>query len=102
MRLAMKDKYAGMSDNRLKIFFNKKGDVLDIAIGKLKKAISRELENDIVVRIDPKTKEIVGFTILNFEKRFEHRDKGETLPITATFSQVEGNGSRRINEKLES
>lgn len=62
-----------MSDNRLKFFFDKKGDALDIAIGKHEKAISRELENDIVVRIDPKTKEIVGFTILNFEKRFEHR-----------------------------
>ncbi len=79
----------GMSDNRLKFFFDKKGDVLDIAIGKPEKAISRELNNDIVVRIDPKTKEIVGFTILNFEKRFEHRDKGETLPITATFAQIE-------------
>ncbi|MDP2765952.1 MAG: DUF2283 domain-containing protein [Candidatus Methanoperedens sp.] len=69
-----------MRDNQLKFFFDKKGDVLDIAIGKPKKAISRELDNDIVVRIDPKTKEIVGFTILNFEKRFEHRDKEETLP----------------------
>ena len=64
--------------------------MLDIAIGKPEKAISRELNDDIVVRIDPKTKEIVGFTILNFQKRFEHRDKGETLPITATFAQVEG------------
>lgn len=79
-----------MSDNRLKFFFDKKGDVLDIAIGKPEKAISRELDNDIVVRLDPKTKEIVGFTILNFEKRFEHRDREETLPITATFEQIEG------------
>ncbi len=63
---------------------------MDIAIGKPREAISREIGNDIVVRIDPKTKEIVGFTILNFEKRFEHKEKGETLPITATFSEVEG------------
>jgi uncharacterized protein YuzE len=75
---------------KLKFFFDKKGDILDIAIGKPKEAISREIGNDIVVRIDPKTKEIVGFTILNFEKRFEHKEKGETLPITATFAEVEG------------
>ncbi len=75
---------------RLKFFFDKKGDVLDIAIGKPKQAISREIGNDIIVRVDPKTKEIVGFTILNFEKRFEHKEKGETLPITATFAEVEG------------
>jgi uncharacterized protein YuzE len=75
---------------KLKFFFDKKGDILDIAIGKPREAISREIGNDIVVRIDPKTKEIVGFTILNFEKRFEHKEKGETLPITATFAEVEG------------
>ncbi len=77
-------------EKKLKFFFDKEGDVLDIAIGRPKAAISKEIGNDIVVRIDPKTKEIVGFTILNFEKRFEHVDKSETLPITATFAQVEG------------
>lgn len=77
-------------EKKLKFFFDKKGDVLDIAIGKPKVAISKEIDNDIIVRIDPKTKEIVGFTILNFEKRFEHVHRSETLPITATFVQVEG------------
>ncbi len=75
-------------EKKLKFFFDKKGDVLDITIGKPRKAISREIGNDVVIRIDPKTKEILGFTILNFEKRFEHRDKSETLPITAIFEQV--------------
>ncbi len=75
-------------EKKLKFFFDKEGDVLDIAIGKPKKAISKEIGNDVVVRIDPKTKEIVGFTILNFEKRFEHKDKSETLPITAVFEEA--------------
>jgi hypothetical protein len=46
------------------------------------------MDNDIVMRFDPKTNKIVGFTILNFEKRFEHLNKSETLPITATFAQI--------------
>ncbi len=46
-------------------------------------------KNDVIIRIDPKTKKIVGFTILNFEKRFEHRARSETLPITAAFGQTE-------------
>lgn len=75
-------------DEKLKIFFDKIGDVLEIAIGESREAISREVDNDIIVRIDPKTDEIIGFTILNFEKRFEHLDVSETLPITATFSQI--------------
>ena len=59
-------------DKKIKIFFDKQGDVLDIAIGEPGDAISKELGNDIIMRLDTKTKEIVGFTILNFEKRFEH------------------------------
>ncbi len=74
-------------EKRLKFFFDKKGDVLDFAIGEPKEAISKEIGNDIVLRIDQKTKEIVGFTILNFEKRFEHMDRSETLPIAATFTR---------------
>ncbi|VVB96320.1 Uncharacterised protein [uncultured archaeon] len=76
-------------EKKLKVFFDKEGDVFDIAIGRPKGAISKEIGNDIIMRIDPKTKEIVGFTILNFEKRFEHMKRSETLPITATFAQSE-------------
>ena len=76
-------------DEKLKVFFDKIGDVLDIAIGEPREAISKEVDNDIVMRIDPKTNEIIGFTILNFEKRFEHLTASETLPIIATFSQIE-------------
>lgn len=76
-------------EKKLNFFFDKKVDVLDIAIGKPKEAISREIGNDVIIRIDPTTKEIVGFTILNFEKRFERTARSETLPITATFCQTE-------------
>ncbi len=85
-------------EKRLKFFFDKKGDVLDFAIGEPKEAISKEVGNDIVVRIDTKTKEIVGFAILNFEKRFKHVGKSETLPITATFAQAEGIEERENDE----
>ncbi|MCK4798230.1 MAG: DUF2283 domain-containing protein, partial [Spirochaetes bacterium] len=72
----------------LKFFFDKQGDSLDIAIGEPEKAISKEIGNDIVMRVEPETGEVVGFTILNFEKRFEHLNKSETLPITATFTEI--------------
>lgn len=75
-------------EKKLRFFFDKKGDILDIAIGEPKEAISKEIGNDVVMRIDPKTKEIVGFTILNLEKRFEYLDRSETLPITATFTEI--------------
>ena len=75
-------------EKELKFFFDKQGDSLDITIGEPEKAISREIGNDIVMRVEPETGEVVGFTILNFEKRFEHLNKSETLPITATFTEI--------------
>lgn len=68
-------------EGRLMFFFDKGGDVLDISIGKPRKAISKEMGNDIVVRTDPKTREIVGFTILNFERRFEELKKDEEISV---------------------
>jgi len=68
-------------DGKVMFFFDKEGDVLDISIGKPRKARSKEIGDDIVVRIDPKTDEIVGFTILNFEKRFEKLKKGEKISV---------------------
>ena len=46
-------------EKKLKIFFDKQGDVLDIAIGEPVEAISKELDNDVVMRLDPDTKEIL-------------------------------------------
>jgi uncharacterized protein YuzE len=70
-------------EEKIIFWFDKKGDVLDISIGKPKKAISKELGEDIIVRVDPKKKKsVVGFTILNFTKRFE---KSKVAKIAVTI-----------------
>ncbi len=73
-------------DKKLIFSFDKEGDVLDISIGKPKKAISEEIKEDVFIRKNPKTKEIVGFMILNFEKRFKKLGKTEEIPLKAVFS----------------
>ena len=65
--------------------FDKEGDVLDISLGSPKKAISREVKDDFFVRIDPKTKKVIGFSILNFEKWFRNETDKRSIPITAEF-----------------
>jgi len=75
-------------EKRLKMFFDKEGDVLDISIGDPREAISQEVGDDILIRVDPKTNEVFGITILNFEKRFE-QTKTEIFPITAALIQAE-------------
>ena len=68
---------------KMMFYYDEEGDVLDISIGKPKKAKSEEIGNDIIVRKDKKGN-VVGFTILNFEKRAE-AEKGFNIPIEAKF-----------------
>ena len=68
----------------LTFYYDKEGDILDIAVGKPVPAISEEVDDDFFVRVSPQTKEVVGFMILNFEKRFTQK-KQECVPIRAAF-----------------
>lgn len=72
----------------MKFFYDKRGDVLDVSLGKPRNAVCEELDNDIIVRRDPKTRGVVGFTVLNFEKRFENSKKAETLDLAAELRIV--------------
>ena len=62
-------------------FFDQEGDVLDICFGPPRKAVTKELKNDIAIRMDPKSGEVVGFTILNFTKRFRLKKKTEEIKL---------------------
>jgi len=64
---------------------------LYISIGSPKEAISKEVNDDILVRVQPETEEIVGFTILNFAERFSDLKKEQFVPIKAQFESIEDN-----------
>jgi len=68
--------------------YDREGDILDISIGKPKPALSREIADDFFVRMDIERK-IVGFMLLNFEKRFKHKSE-EKIPLEAEFNLVKG------------
>jgi uncharacterized protein YuzE len=55
--------------NQMKLSFDAKADVLYCSFGEPKEAIAVELENGIVVRLDPDTEEVVGVTVIDFLKR---------------------------------
>lgn len=75
-------------EGKINFFFDEEGDVLDITIGEPKKAVAKELKDDIAVRIDPQSGEIVGIVILNFMKRFRLKKKPEKieLPVKVTMT----------------
>ena len=62
-------------------FYDKEGDVLYITIGEPQVAVSRELDNDVLVRQEPQTGKIVGMTVLNFASRFSDLEKEQKLPV---------------------
>ena len=70
----------------LRFAYDKEADVLDISLGKPQRAISREIEDEFFVRLDPKTGAVVGFSILNFEKWFKDLQDVRPIPITAQFT----------------
>jgi len=69
-------------------FYDKESDVMDISLGKPKVAVSEEVDDDIVVRIDPQSREIVGFTIINFVNVFLKRFATKEKPIELTLSST--------------
>ena len=62
---------------------------MDISLGEPEEAISREIGDDIIVRINSKN-EVVGLTVLNFGKRFEKSKMKKDLPLSAKFSLIKG------------
>lgn len=54
-------------------------DILNVAFGNAKKAISVEQEQEVYVRLDPKTQEIVGLTVLGFKQNFLSQKQDLTL-----------------------
>lgn len=66
----------------LQYFIDKEANVLYFTQGEPSaKDISKEISDGVIGRFDPKTKELKGFTIINFSKR----SKTE-LPISVDFS----------------
>ena len=72
--------------NTLRFAYDKEGDILDIAVGRPRAAISREVSDDVFVRFDPKSRKIVGFSILNFTKQFKRLGDAKPSPVAAHFS----------------
>jgi len=73
-------------EKTIMFFYGKDNDIMDISFGKPKEAISEEVNDDIVVRIDPHSKEIVGFTIINFTSVFLKRFTTKEKPIELRLS----------------
>lgn len=59
-----------MEERRLmRVGYDRKADVLYLSIGSPRPAVARELGDDVLLRLDAVTGEVVGLTILNLSTR---------------------------------
>lgn len=68
-----------MGKKNFNLKYDPKTDILNIAFGKAKAAISIEQKPEVFVRLDPKSKEIVGLTVLGFKNSFLSKKQDITL-----------------------
>ncbi len=69
---------------------DKKRDVLYVSVGHPREAISREVQPGIFVRLHPRSRRLVGYTLLDFQRRASRTGKkvGATtfrIPVQASF-----------------
>lgn len=78
--------------------YDAKSDELNITLGKSRRAILAELEDEVYVRLHPKTNEVLGLTILHFEERFKLGRKGKrhTLPVLGEFTLPASASAKRL------
>jgi len=50
--------------------YDRESDVLYLSIGRARPAITHGAKDGLLIRTDPKTREIVGLTILDYESKF--------------------------------
>ncbi len=61
-----------MKKNKITIDYDEKADVLYLSFGKPEKAVTEEIGN-VGVRLNEKTNEVVGLTVINFLKNFKKK-----------------------------
>ena len=54
----------------MKIFYDREADVLYATRGKPEYSDYVEHSDDVILRLDPETKQLIGFTIIDFSQHF--------------------------------
>lgn len=74
---------------KLYYYYDREADVLYISKGKPSaKVITKETSDDVVLRLHPKTKKVVGFTVVNFAKRLRDRTGAVALPLELELTAI--------------
>ena len=75
-------------NRELKFLYDEGADVLYVSLGHPEYTDYAEVNDDLILRFDPETKEIVGFTIIDFLTHFSQPEPRLRLPLEASFQPL--------------
>jgi hypothetical protein len=81
--------------NQLQFLYDHAADVLHVSMGHPILTNSTALDDNVILQIDPATKQVVGFSIVDFLKRFANNQEPVTVPLVATFARLNVAAKRR-------
>ncbi len=88
-----------MNEN-IRLLYNKEADVLYVTSGNPEFTDYEELDENLILRRDPSTKKIVGFTVIDFGARFAKNAPPLSVPLQASFERVRnGRETKVVAEK---
>jgi uncharacterized protein YuzE len=67
------------SPSELMLDYDEEMDVLYASLGPPQHAISDEVDDDILLRYRPPSRDVVGITIVNFRRHFPHEDAANVI-----------------------
>ena len=73
------------SNDGIKIFYDREADVLYVTRGKPDYTDYVEHSENVILRLDPETKQLVGFTIIDFSQHFAKQKSDIALPFGIDF-----------------
>ncbi len=71
--------------DELKIVYDQEADVLYVTRGQPEYTDYVEYADDLILRFHPETKQLVGFTLIDFSQHFAKKDSGIALPFGVDF-----------------
>ena len=75
--------------NKIQFHYDREADVLYLSVGKPQRAKTVEIGEDFVLRLHPKTGEVIGMTIVDFTRHFPKLKTGLKLPVNGSFNPAQ-------------
>jgi len=75
-------------EKELTIWWDRKNDFLELSIGKPVKGFFIPLKDDVLLRVNARTKKPVGIMFINFSKNFKNKSRRMKLPIKLDLKLV--------------